>query len=175
VFRLDEALLQKALSASSAVTLEDSPAVAAYRRHYPTPPANQRPAVIQCDTLTADTWWFGNRLGEHARRWMRLLTGGKGVYCTSQEEDNAVLAALTRGAASGLLDVRRVALVRTGSDFDRPYPGQTAIESLRAQKKLDGAFKIAADNLVRAAMPLVAEISQHWESWRNGLPAVAPP
>ncbi len=175
VFRLDEALLQKALAVSSKVTLEDNPAVEAYRQHYPASPANQRPMVIQCDTLTADTWWFGNRLGEHARRWMQLLTGGKGVYCTSQEEDNAVLAALARGAGSGLVDVRRVALVRTGSDFDRPYPGQSALQSLQAQKALNGAFKIAADNLVHAAMPLVAEISHHWEAWQNGLPTMVPP
>ena len=175
VFRLDEALLQKAMALSSKVALEDSPAVEAYRRHYPTAPANQHPTVIQCDTLTADTWWFGRRLGEHARSWMRLLTGGKGVYCTSQEEDNAVLAALTRGATSSLLDVRRVAIIRSGSDFDRPYPGQTAFQSLQAQKTLDGAIKISTNNLLRAAMPLVAEISHNWESWRDGLPAMASP
>ena len=175
VFRLDEALLQKALAVSSKAALDDSPAVEAYRRHYPAAPANQHPTVIQCDTLTADTWWFGNRLGDHARRWMRLLTGGKGVYCTSQEEDNAVLAALTRGAASGLVDVRRVALLRTGSDFDRPYPGQSALQSLQAQKTLDGAIRISTNNLVRAAMPLVAAISHDWESWRNGLPAMPSP
>jgi purine nucleoside permease len=175
VFRLDEALLRKALELSSQAQLTDSPAVKAYRAHYPAPPANQLPAVIQCDTLTADTWWFGAKLGEHARRWTRLLTGGKGVYYTSQEEDNAVLAALTRGAASGLVDMRRVAVLRSGSDFDRPYPGQSALQSLQAQKALKGAIRISTDNLVLAGMPLVADISHHWESWRNGLPAMSSP
>jgi purine nucleoside permease len=175
VFRLDEALLQKALSLSQHVALEDSDDVRAYRKHYPHPPANQPPLVTQCDTVTADTWWTGQRLGEHARRWTALLTDGEGVYCTSQQEDNATLGALTRGAQSGLLDFRRIALLRTGSDFDRGYPQQGALAALRAQFALTGGFPIAADNLVRAGLPLVYAIAQHWDQWRDGVPADAPP
>jgi purine nucleoside permease len=169
VYRLDEALLQRALNLSQAVTLEDDDAMQAYRRHYREPAARRPPAVIQCDTLTSDTWWVGRRLGEHARRWTRLLTGGKGIYCTSQEEDNATLAALDRGSRSALIDLRRVAVVRTGSDFDRPYPGQSALASLHAARTMDSAFKAAAQNLVRAAMPLVEDISTHWERWQDGV------
>jgi purine nucleoside permease len=171
VFRLDEALLQKALSLSRSVALEDSEDLRAYRRHYPDAPANQAPAVIQCDTLSSDTWWAGDRLGAHARRWTRLLTGGKGVYCTSQEEDNATLNALTRGAQSGLADLKRIAVLRSGSDFDRPYPHQGALESLQAQRVLPDAVRVSAANLVHAAMPLVEAIVQHWDSWQHGVPA----
>jgi purine nucleoside permease len=170
VFRLDEALLQKALSLSHQVALEDSDDVRAYRERYPQSPANQPPQVTQCDTATSDTWWSGQPLGEHARRWTALLTDGEGIYCTSQEEDNATLTALTRGAQSGLLDVKRVAVLRSGSDFDRPYPHQSAVETLRAQTALTGAVRIATDNLVRAGQPLVDAIAQHWALWRDGVP-----
>jgi purine nucleoside permease len=170
VFRLDEALLQKALSLSHQVALEDSDDVRAYRQHYPQSPANQPPQVTQCDTVTSDTWWAGLRLGEHARRWTALLTDGEGVYCTSQEEDNATLTALTRGAQSGLLDLKRVAVLRSGADFDRPYPHQSAFDTLGAQAALPGAVRIAADNLVRAGQPLVDAIVQHWALWRDGVP-----
>jgi purine nucleoside permease len=172
VFRLDEALLQKALAVSKAATLEDSDDVRAYRRHYPRAPANQPPSVIQCDTLSGDTWWTGNRLGEHARRWTRLLTGGKGDYCTTQQEDNATLNALTRGSEAGLVDLKRVAVLRSGSDFDRPYPHQSPNASLKAQLALPGAGRIAAVNLVHAGMPLVEDIVKHWDAWQNGVPAV---
>src|SRR5271156_1261495 len=138
-FTLNEALLRQAIALSKSVTLEDSPDLRESRRHYPAAPANQPPSVIQCDTLSADTWWSGNHLGEYARRWTRLLTGGKGVYCTSQQEDNATLNALTRGAQSGLVDIKRVAVLRSGSDFDRPYPGQSVLESLQAQRALPDA------------------------------------
>jgi len=171
VFRLDEALLQKALSLSHQVALEDSDDVRAYRAHYQRSPANQPPQVTQCDTATSDTWWTGERLGEHARRWTALLTDDEGIYCTTQEEDNATLTALTRGAQSGLVDIKRVALLRSGSDFDRGYANQSAFDALRAQFALAGAVRISVDNLVRAGLPLVDNIAQHWDLWRNGVPA----
>jgi purine nucleoside permease len=174
-FALNEALLRQAMSLSKSATLEDTEDLREYRRHYPAAPANQPPAVIQCDTLSGDTWWSGDRLGEHARRWTRLLTGGKGVYCTSQQEDNATLNALTRGAQSGLVDVNRVAVLRSGSDFDRPYPHQGVLQSMQAQRALPGAVRISAVNLVHAGMPLVEAIVQHWDVWQHGVPVEAVP
>jgi purine nucleoside permease len=172
VYRLDEDLLQRALSLSRGAPLEDSDDARAYRKHYRSAPADQPPAVIQCDTLSSDTWWAGRRLGEHARRWTRLVTKGEGVYCTSQQEDNATLEALTRGAASGLVDLKRVAVLRSGSDFDRPYAKQTVLASLRVQLALPHTFHNAAVNLERAGMPLVQAIAQHWEDWKSGVPPV---
>jgi purine nucleoside permease len=175
VFHLDEALLQKALSLSKSVVLEDSEDLRAYRRHYPSAPANQPPTVIQCDTLSSDTWWAGERLGARARSWTRLMTAGKGLYCTSQQEDNATLNALTRGSQSGLADVKRIAVLRSASDFDRPYPRQGALESMQAQRALPGAGRVSAANLVHAAMPLVEAIVQHWDSWQQGVPGQSTP
>lgn len=175
VFRLDEALLQKALSLSQHAALEDSDDVRAYRAHFQRSPANQPPQVTQCDTVSGDTWWTGQRLGEQARRWTGLLTDGEGIYCTSQQEDNATLNALTRGAQSGLLDLKRVAVLRTGSDFDRPYAHQSALDGLRAQFALAGAIRISTDNLVRAGLPLVDAIARHWDLWRDGVAADTAP
>jgi len=170
VFELDATLLHKALELSGSARLEDTDDMRDYRRHYTSAPANQPPTVIQCDTATADTWWTGSRLGEHARSWTRLLTGGKGTYCTSQQEDNATMEALTRAAASGLIDLRRVAVLRTGSDFDRPYPHQSAMAALQAQRAVPNAFPVATHNLVHAGMPLVADIVQRWDLWKLGAP-----
>ncbi len=171
VFRLDEALLQRALRLSSSVALEDSDDARAYRAHYPAAPANAPPRVIQCDTLSGDTWWSGPHLGEHARSWTRLLTQNAGVYCTTQQEDNATLEALTRAARDGLADFKRIAVLRTAPDFDEPWPHQGAFEALRAQRKLAGAFKISCDNLVVAGMPLVQAIVTDWAQWQHGVPA----
>jgi purine nucleoside permease len=174
-FHLDEALLQQALALSRGAKLEDAADLRAYRRHYPEAAANHPPVVIQCDTLSGDTWWSGRRLGEHARHWTKLLTNGKGVYCTTQQEDNAVLNALTRGAESKLIDLRRVADLRSGADFDRPYPGQQALATLIDQRRLSDSATIAADNLVHAGMPLVAAIVAHWNEWQHGVPPVTRP
>jgi len=175
VFELDGALVREAFELSKSVQLEDSADVRRYRRPYGHAPADAAPQVIQCDTASGDTWWGGRRLGEHARRWTRLLTGGRGVYCTTQQEDNATLNALTRAAEAGLVDLKRVAVLRSGSDFDRPYAGQDVFQSMRAQRDLAGAVHIATDNLVRAGMPLVEAISRHWERWENAVPAPSAP
>lgn len=175
VFRLNEALLQAGLALSRRVTLEDSDDVRAYRSHYPRAPANAAPTVIQCDTATADTWWTGRRLGDHARRWTALLTDGAATYCTTQEEDSATLVALTRGEQAGRIDLQRVAILRSGSDFDRPYPHQSAFGALHAQRALKGAITISTDNLVLAGMPLVDTIVNHWDQWQGGVPAAPAP
>jgi purine nucleoside permease len=170
VFQLNEALLQQALTLSRDATLEDSDDVRAYRAHYPKAPANQPPQVIQCDTLSGDTWWAGRHLEQHARRWTGLLTDGKGVYCTTQQEDNATMNALTRASQSGLLDLQRVAILRTASDFDRPYANQSVVDSLQSQGKLSGAIRTSTNNLVHVAMPLVKAIASHWDKWQQGVP-----
>jgi purine nucleoside permease len=174
VFRLDDSLLRQALAVSRGAQLEDADDLRAYRSHYQETAAKQPPSVIQCDTLSGDTWWSGRRLGEHARHWTKLLTNGKGVYCTTQQEDNAVLNVLTRGSAAGLIDVRRVADLRSGADFDRPYPTQTALATLIDQRRLMDSATVAADNLVHAGMPLVNAIVAHWDQWQHGVPPAAP-
>jgi purine nucleoside permease len=171
VFTLNDVLVQHALRLARGVTLQDSDDIRAYRQHYREDAARQAPTIVACDTLTDDTWWSGHHLGEHARRWTKLLTHGEAEYCTTQSEDNATLTALQRGAQSGLVDMQRVAVLRSASDFDRPYPKQSALDSMLAQRKLPGAWRTATNNLVRAAMPLVQEISTNWDQWRDGVPA----
>jgi purine nucleoside permease len=174
LFQLDEALLQRALALSKTARLEDSDDVRRYRAHYPSAPANAPPQVIQGDTLAGDTWWVGDRLGKHARDWTLLLTHGAGVYCTTQQEDNATLNALTRGAQSGLVDLKRVAVMRSGSDFDRQYPHQSAFEALKAQSSLAGSIRISTDNLALAGMPVVDAIVAGWDQWQHGVPPASP-
>jgi purine nucleoside permease len=170
-FRLDEALLQTALRLTRDVPLVDSPEARAYRAKYRKPPANQPPKVIQCDTLGGDTWWHGHRLGEHARAWTKLLSDGAATYCTTQQEDNATFNALARAAAAGRVDLKRLAVLRTGSNFDRPHPGQSAHASLVASTTGgSGGFGPATENLARVGGVLVRDIVARWPLWREGVP-----
>ncbi|SMP59491.1 purine-nucleoside phosphorylase [Noviherbaspirillum suwonense] len=168
VFQLNEALLQKALALSTNATLTDSPTAQAYRAQYAVAPGNQPPRVTQCDAMTGNTWFHGDLLGQRARAWHKLMTDNKGTYCMTAQEDNATYKALQRGAEAGLLDLQRVAVLRTASNFDRPHPGQTAAESLKANS---GGFGPSTANLVVAGQPLVTDIVTKWASWKNGVPA----
>ena len=170
VFQLNEALLQKAFALSRGAALTDSSASQAYRAKYSYAPANQPPSVIQCDTLAGDTWFSGNGIGQRARDWTKLVTDGKGVYCTTQQEDNATFEVIKRAAAAGLADTSRVAVVRSGSDFDRPPEGGSSVDNLLNYQE-QGAFGIAVDNLYRAGWPVVSAIVKDWKHWKNGVPA----
>jgi purine nucleoside permease len=169
VFQLNPDLADAAYALSKNVTLSDSPEAQAARAKFSYAPANQPPKVIQCDTLAGDTWWSGKYIGERARDWTKLLTDGKGVYCTTQQEDNATYEALSRAASAHRVDLNRVAAVRAGSDFDRPYDGQSASDNL-LNYAAQGGFAPAIDNLYQAGNPLVQEIATHWAEWRDGVP-----
>jgi len=169
VFKLDEALVARAFALSQSAKLDDSAEAAATRARWPGAPANRPPAVIRCDTAGGDTWWHGERIGQHVRDWSKLLSDGQATYCTTQQEDNATFEALRRGASAGLLDIRRVAVLRTGSNFDRPAPGQSAYDSLVTS--ISGGFVPATRNLLRASAPFVADVVSHWDRWCDGVPA----
>ncbi|TFW31157.1 purine nucleoside permease [Duganella callida] len=167
MYRLNEGLLNQALALSRGVTLADAPAAQGFRARYGAAPANQPPQVRQCDALTGNTRFHGALLGQRARDWVRLLTAGQGTYCITAQEDNATYTALRRGAQAGLLDDQRVAVLRTASDFDRPPPGMTPLESLTEDS---GGYPIALRNLYLAGAPLVREIVANWPRWQAGPP-----
>ena len=168
VFRLNEDLLQWALSLSKDVKLDDTDTAKAYRSRYRQGPAQAPPAVIQCDTAGGDTYWHGTLIAERAEKWTALLTDGKGRYCTTQQEGTAMYGALIRGASAGRVDLNRLAVLRTGSDFDRQYAGQSAYDSLKAKSI---GHPSALNNLVIAGSPLIQEIVTNWDRWKIGVPA----
>ncbi|CAN7673070.1 purine nucleoside permease [Trinickia sp. LjRoot230] len=169
VFKLNTDLADAAFALSRNVVLSDSAQAQAARAKYNYGPANWPPAVIQCDTLAGDTWWSGTLLGERAREWTKIMTDRKGVYCTTQQEDNATYEALKRAASAQRVDLNRVAVLRSGSDFDRPYAGQTSADNLLNYQD-QGGFGPAVANLYLAGNPLVQDIVTHWERWRDGVP-----
>ncbi|WP_206956380.1 purine-nucleoside phosphorylase [Trinickia acidisoli] len=169
VFQLNANLADAAYALSRNVVLTDSPQAQAARAKYGYAPADQPPTVIQCDTLAGDTWFSGTDIGQRARDWMKIMTDGNGTYCTTQQEDNATFEALTRAANAHRVDLSRVADLRAGSDFDRPYAGQTSADNL-LNYAAQGGFTPAISNLFLAGNPLVQAIATHWSEWRNGVP-----
>jgi purine nucleoside permease len=167
VCRLNEDLLQAAFRLTRDVELADSDAAKAYRAKYLEPAATAPPQVSICDTISSDTWWFGDRLAEAMAASARLLTNGEANPCTTQQEDNATLTALKRGADAGLLDFNRIAILRTAADFDREPPGEGAAESLTAHT---GGFLPSVANAHRVAARLAQAIVDDWATWSAGPP-----
>jgi purine nucleoside permease len=168
LYRLDEALLQRAYALTRGVALLDTDAARSYRASYPHAPGNAAPQVSICDTLSSDTYWHGSQLAAAMATQVALVSDDQAQVCTTQMEDNATLTALKRGAEAGRLDFRRVAVLRTGSNFDREAPGQDVAASLHAKS---GGFLPATTNAYRVADALARIIIGDWPQWRDGVPA----
>ena len=131
-------------------------------------PATQPPSVIKCDTATSDVYYSGNILGEAFEEVTKVWTNGTGKYCMTAQEDSAVLEVLVRLAIDGLVDVSRAILMRTGSDFDRPPPDETAFDNLRVADQ--NGFSIAIDNIYLAGVEIVRGILDGWHTtFRKGV------
>jgi purine nucleoside permease len=171
VYQLNEALLQKAFNLSKDVVLTDNADSQAYRALYPNPPANQPPKVTICDSVAVDTYWHGTLLSKRANDWAKLLTNGAANYCMTNEEDNATLTALKRGANAKLLKIDRVAVLRTASNFDQQHPNQTPFQSLTTRS---GGFVPSVTNAYLVGSKLVRDITGDWRRWREGVPPDGP-
>ena len=128
VFEVNDNLRQLAIGFAKTAVLNDSTDAMAYRANYASMNAykagSQGPSVVGCDTATSDVYFSGTLLSEAFENTTKLFTNGSGVYCTTQQEDNATLEALLRGAIANLTDFSRIIIMRTASDFDRPYAGE---------------------------------------------------
>ena len=138
VFRLNEALVTKAYELTKNLPLSDSAEAAASRTHFPGQ-AGRKPFTAICDTVTGDDYWTGAQQSQEAQYITSIWTKNQGTYCTTQMEDNATATVLDRhGFFSRYLSLR------TASDFDQPYAGQTAQAALTsypaAQPAIDNAY-----------------------------------
>ncbi|MCJ1484245.1 hypothetical protein MMC06_004413 [Schaereria dolodes] len=166
VFEVNDALRQLAISHASTAVLNDSSAAIAYRANYASIGAyragSEAPKVVACDVATSDVYFSGTILSEAFENTTSLYTNGSGVYCTTAQEDTATLEALLRGAANNRTDFSRIIVMRTASDFDRPYAGEAATFNLFYADQ--GGFEPALQNIYLAGVKVVEGILAGWET-----------
>jgi purine nucleoside permease len=168
IYQLNADLVDWAMALSQDVELADSEGAQTYRANYPADwPASQPPSVVRCDTVAASTYWHGTILSEWAQWWASQWTGGAANYCMTEMEDSGTLTALSRLADAGLVDMQRVLVLRTASNFDRPYEGQTPVESLAADS---GGFMPSTENAYRVGSAVTDYIIANWDAWQAGVP-----
>ena len=73
-------------------------------------------------------------MNQWAREWVKYMTDGKGTYAVCGMEDTGTLQSLTWLARAHKLDINRVLVLRTASNFDQQRTGLTAAESLAETK-----------------------------------------
>jgi purine nucleoside permease len=172
-YHLNPALVEWAYQKSKDVKLEDTEAMRKNREQYDSPNARRPPFVLKGDTISSSTFWHGKLLNQWANDWMKYHTDGQGNYVTTAMEDTGTMQSLTFLSKAGRVDLNRVLVLRTASDFDQQPPGMSAAESLAANRAGSYvAFLQAVEAAWRVGHVVVEELAGHWEQYRDHAPAV---
>lgn len=171
VYELNSSLVEWAYNLTRNISLVDTDAMREKRSHFPQPAAQRSPFVMEGDDVSASTFWHGRLMDEWANAWVRYYTEGKGNFVVSAMEDTGILQSLTFLSHTGKIDLKRVLVLRTVSNYDQPPTGVTAAESLAEQKVGKyGAYLPALEAAYAVGRPVVDGIVTHWERYRDHLP-----
>jgi purine nucleoside permease len=175
-FELDPGLVQWAYGLTHEVALVDDAQMRQVRARYREPNARRPPFVLLGDNLAAMRFWDGRLMNDWADHWVKFWTHGKGKMVTSAMEDSGTLVALTYLAKSGRVDSRRVLVLRTGSDFTVPPPGETAVRALaKESENTYAALGPAVEAAYRVGSPVVEALVRNWAQYREHPPRAASP
>ena len=172
VYTLNPGLVGWAFRLTKDVALADSDALRKSRARFAGfPNALKSPFVARGDTLSAGTFWHGSKMDEWANAWTRYYTGGKGNYMVAAMEDSGTMQALTFLSHAGRVDLQRVLVLRTVSNFDREAPGVPVAESL--QEMVSGNYSAYMPALEAAQIvgdKVVRDIVEHWSERESTIP-----
>jgi purine nucleoside permease len=170
-YHLNPALVEWAYQLTKEVKLDDNEAMRKYRARFDSPTARRPPFVLKGDTLSSMTFWHGKLLDEWANDWVKYHTDGKGEFVTTAMEDTGTLQSLTFLNRAGRVDLNRVLVLRTASNYDQPPPGVTAAESLAGNKIGHySAYLPALESAWRVGHVVVTELAGHWDRYERRIP-----
>jgi len=171
VFHLNPDLVQWAYNTTKNVDLGDTLEIKARRMEFAGDNAQRPPFVLRGDNVSAMTFWHGKLMNQWARDWVKYQTDGNGTYAICGMEDTGTLQSLTWLAKAKLVDLQRVLVLRTASNYDQQRQGITAAESL-AETKITkySAFVPALKAAYKVGDTVVRDILAHWAHDRDALP-----
>lgn len=171
IYKLNDRLVQWAFEVSRSTVLDDSDKLKQLRSEYEGAAAQRPPFVTIGDEISSSTFWHGKLLDAWATEWMRYFSDGKGEFTTTAMEDTGSLQSLVFLANAGRVDINRVLVLRTVSNYDRQPRDLTAAQSLARQRI--GAYAAYLPSLEAAYLvghSVVNEILTHWTKYENAIP-----
>jgi purine nucleoside permease len=172
VYTLNSELVGWAFHLTQEIALPDSDSLRSSRARFTGfPNALKPPFVTRGDTLSSSTFWHGSKMNEWANSWTRYYTGGKGNYMISAMEDTGTMQALTFLSQAGRVDLQRVLVLRTVSNYDREPPGANVADSLKTMVSSNySAYFPALEAAQIVGDKVVQDIVAHWPDREAGLP-----
>ena len=168
LYTLNPKLTAWAFAQTKDLNLGDDPTVAAFRAGFTNYPNARRPPIVLIgDTFASDYYWHGKIMTQYARDWVRLYTGGKGVFATTEMEDAGFMNAIERLSAMHRVDTNRVMDLRTASNYSEQRPGHTAVESVTAPYI---GSRLALEAAYLCGSTVLHNILAHWDTTYAHIP-----
>jgi purine nucleoside permease len=175
VFALNAGLAQWAFHLTRGLALADSERLKEIRSNFDGLAAQQPPFVAMGDELSSSTYWHGKLFDAWAAEWVRYFTGGEGEFATTAMEDTGTLQSLEFLAQAGRVDLNRVLVLRTVSNFDRQPRGMSAAESLARQRiGAYAAYLPSLESAYQVGHTVVNELLTHWAKYSRAVPSADP-
>jgi purine nucleoside permease len=172
LYTLNTTLANWAFHLTQNVPLDDSDEMRTARARFTGFPNAQKPPFVTVGTdMSASTFFYGAKMNEWANAWTKYYTGGKGNFMVTAMEDSGTLQALTFLDQSKRVDLQRVMVLRTISNYDMQAPGAQAADGLKDfgagrysayMPSLEAAQKVG-DKVVR-------DIVAHWAERQSTIP-----
>jgi purine nucleoside permease len=164
LYTLNLSFVNWAFSLTKGAMLPDTDQIKRSRARFQGFPNAQKPPFVATgETISGSTFWHGARMDAWANAWTSYYTGGKGNYMISAMEDTGTMQSLTFLKNAGRVDLNRLLVLRTVSNFDREAPGSTPAESLKGL--VGGAYSAYMPALDAAQIvggKVVHYLIEHW-------------
>ncbi len=172
MYSLNPDLVGWALELTRSVPLADSEALRKFRARFAGfPNAMKPPFVTRGDTISGSTFWHGALMDQWANNWTKYFTGANGNFMIAGMEDTGTLQALTFLNQAGRVDLRRVLVLRTVSNYDRQAPGASAASSLEDLVTNNySAYLPALDAAETVGDKVVRDLVEHWADRESKIP-----
>lgn len=169
VWKLDPGLTQWAYQLTKDIPLADNAHLAATRARFKSEPAAQKPPhVFIGDDLGATRFWHGDLRTQWARDWVKIWTDGQGVFAMSECEDQGIMDVLALYGRAGRIDIRRVLVLRTGSNYTREGDGETQVVEFT-----EGGAAAAFEAAYLVGAPVVKALVAGWDKFSTTIPQAA--
>jgi purine nucleoside permease len=175
IYHLNTAFVTWAFNLTRNIELPDTPELKAQRMQFeadnPASPAHRPPFVLRGDNLSGSTFWHGKLMDQWAIDWVKYMTDGQGTYAICGMEDTGTLQSLTWLARAHKVDINRVLVLRTASNYDQQRTGITAADSI-AETKVGhySAYLPSLDTAYRVGHVVVDNLVGNWSQTRDHVP-----
>ena len=109
-------------------------------------------------------------MNDWANHWVDYWTDGKGNMMTSGMEDTGTYQSLYWLDRIDRVDVERLMVLRTGSNFTTQHASNTAAENLLEESEGFAGLKISVEAAYDVASKVADELIANWEQYEDQIP-----